>query len=56
MLNTHDLPDTEADFYNLLNTYFPLFYDIKYMIRDLTSIKGSSLSKIAADLSVKNFR
>lgn len=54
MLNNQSLPADEAGFYNLLTTYFPLFYDIKYMIRDISSMKGSGLNKIAGDLNVSH--
>ena len=52
MLNGQNLPDDETGFYNLLTTYFPFLYDIKYMIRDIDSMKGSGLNKIASDINV----
>jgi len=53
MLIGQNLPDDEAGFYGILKTYFPSFYDVKYMIRDIDSMKGSGLSKIAGDLNVR---
>jgi len=54
MLIGQNLPDDEGGFYGILKTYFPSFYDVKYMIRDIDSMKGSGLSKIAGDLNVRS--
>lgn len=53
ILNGKNLPDDEASFYNLLRTYFPAFYDVKYMAREVDNLKGGGLNKIAYDLNVK---
>jgi len=53
MLTGLTLPEDDASFYNILNTYFPSFYDIKYMTKELENLKGGGLSKLSNDLSVK---
>jgi len=53
MLHGQNLPDDEQGFYNLLNIYFPSFFDIKYMVRDLESLKSGGLNKIANELNVR---
>jgi CCR4-NOT transcription complex subunit 7/8 len=53
MLNGQNLPDDESSFYNLLSIYFPAFYDVKYMVREVDTLKGGGLNKIAYDLNVK---
>jgi len=53
MLTGLALPEDDSSFYNILNTYFPSFYDIKYLTKELENLKGGGLSKLASDLSVK---
>jgi CCR4-NOT transcription complex subunit 7/8 len=53
MLNGENLPDDESNFYNLLSIYFPAFYDVKYMAREVDTLKGGGLNKIAYDLNVR---
>jgi len=55
MLNGQPLPDNDTNFYKLLNTYFPQFYDIKCMVKDIDTLKQGGLSKLASDLNVKYF-
>jgi len=55
MLCGTDLPEDDVGFSNLLNIYFPCFYDIKYMTKEIESLKSGSLSKIAGDLRVNFF-
>lgn len=52
LLNYGPLPNDDAGFYKLLNAYFPSYYDMKYLIRDLEKIKVGGLSKLASDLNV----
>ena len=52
MLEGQYLPDNETQFYSLLNIYFPSFYDVKYMVRDMETLRLGGLNKIAAELSV----
>lgn len=54
MINTIALPNTESEFNKLLTTYFPAFYDLKYLVRDIDGIKMGGLSKLAADLNVND--
>jgi len=53
MLNGQPLPDNDTNFYKLLNTYFPQFYDIKCMVKDIDTLKQGGLSKLASDLNIK---
>jgi CCR4-NOT transcription complex subunit 7/8 len=53
MLNGQNLPDNDINFYKLLSPYFPTFYDLKHITRDIDNLKGGGLSKLANDLSVK---
>lgn len=50
-LSNQYLPEDELSFFEDLGVYFPNFYDLRYMIRNLVWLKGS-LSKIACDLDV----
>ena len=52
MLVCSPLPDDDSGFYKVLNAYFPTYFDVKYLIHDLESIKMGGLSKLAADLHV----
>lgn len=45
------LPREEADFFDLLITYFPYIYDIKYLMKSCQSLSGG-LQKIAETLQV----
>jgi len=53
ILHGQNLPDDDTGFYNLMGAYFPSFYDVKCMIRDIDSVKTGGLSKLAVDLNVK---
>lgn len=53
MLHGQGLPDDDNGFYSLMNAYFPSFYDIKCLVRDIDNLKSGGLSKIASDLSVR---
>lgn len=50
-LTAQPLPDDENDFFELLDTYFPRVYDIKYLMKTCNSLNGG-LSKVARDLQV----
>ena len=50
-----NLPENESQFYQLLNIYFPSIYDVKYMVRDIETLRFGGLTKIASDLNVKRF-
>ncbi|KAJ1651510.1 CCR4-NOT core DEDD RNase subunit [Dispira simplex] len=45
------LPGNENDFFDLLNTFFPCIYDIKYLMRSCKTLKGG-LQDVADDLNV----
>ena len=46
------LPDTVDEFNNLMKTYFPNAYDIKYLINENELYKGG-LNKIAKELNIE---
>lgn len=45
------LPKEEAEFFDLLRTYFPCVYDIKYLMKSCENLKGG-LQKVAEKLQV----
>jgi CCR4-NOT transcription complex subunit 7/8 len=51
LLTCSPLPSEESVFFDLLHTYFPCIYDIKYMMLSCDNLKGG-LQKIAEDLDV----
>lgn len=54
MLDGQNLPDDDEGFYSLMEAYFPSFFDIKCMVRDIDSLKSGGLNKLATDLSVNS--
>lgn len=48
MLINQPLPDKEEEFLNLMNIYFPNFYDLKYLLKNSNYLEGglNKLSKI----------
>lgn len=46
------LPPTEAEFVERLKVYFPNYYDIKYMLKDVPEIPYANLSNTASMLKV----
>jgi len=52
LLTCSPLPSEESVFFDLLHTYFPCIYDIKYMMLSCDNLKGG-LQKIAEDLDVE---
>ncbi|WOG96689.1 hypothetical protein DCAR_0416025 [Daucus carota subsp. sativus] len=52
MLTCQKLPDTQAGFFDLLKMYFPVFYDIKHLMRFCNSLHGG-LNKLAELLEVE---
>jgi len=52
MLTCSPLPAEENVFFDLLHTYFPCIYDIKYMMLSCDNLKGG-LQKLAEDLEVE---
>ena len=45
-----NLPDTENGFFECLKIYFPHYYDIRYLVRYVESMRGS-LSKLGQELN-----
>ncbi|KAK9098283.1 hypothetical protein Syun_025328 [Stephania yunnanensis] len=52
LLTCQNLPDTQAGFFNLINTYFPVVYDIKHLMKFCNSLHGG-LNKLAELLDVE---
>uniref|UniRef100_A0A5B7C6H1 poly(A)-specific ribonuclease n=1 Tax=Davidia involucrata TaxID=16924 RepID=A0A5B7C6H1_DAVIN len=52
LLTCEDLPDTQAGFFSLINTYFPTIYDIKHLMKFCNSLHGG-LNKLAELLEVE---
>ena len=46
------LPADEAAFFDLLHTYFPVIFDVKYLMSSIDSLKGG-LNKLADDLDIE---
>jgi CCR4-NOT transcription complex subunit 7/8 len=51
VLTNQPLPSDEGDFFNMLQVFFPAFYDIKLMMRVGRSLKGG-LQDLADDLGI----
>ncbi|KAJ4709615.1 Ribonuclease CAF1 [Melia azedarach] len=51
LLTCKDLPDTQADFFELIKMYFPVLYDIKYLMKFCNGLHGG-LNKLAELLEV----
>ena len=51
LLTCSPLPSEESVFFDLLHTYFPYIYDIKYLMLSCDNLKGG-LQKVAEDLDV----
>ena len=51
MLTNTNLPAEEAEFFELLNVYFPCIYDIKYLMKSCKNLKGG-LQEVAECLEV----
>lgn len=52
LLTCQNLPDTQVGFFNLINMYFPMLYDIKHLMKFCNSLHGG-LNKLAELLEVK---
>ena len=52
LLLNGNLSDSDRDFFNNLNLYFPIFYDIKFLINEYESIKNLGLGDLANELKV----
>ncbi|KAI4344264.1 hypothetical protein L6164_011511 [Bauhinia variegata] len=54
LLSGKNLPDTQAEFLNLVKVFFPNLYDIKHLMRYCDGLYGG-LNKVADLLGVKRF-
>ncbi|XP_039042831.1 probable CCR4-associated factor 1 homolog 7 [Hibiscus syriacus] len=52
LLTCKSLPDSQAGFFDLINIYFPVVYDIKHMMKFCNSLHGG-LNKLAELLEVE---
>ncbi|KAE8732565.1 putative CCR4-associated factor 1-like protein 10 [Hibiscus syriacus] len=52
LLTCRSLPDSQARFFDLINMYFPMLYDIKHMMKFCNSLHGG-LNKLAELLEVE---
>ncbi|OIT27110.1 PREDICTED: probable CCR4-associated factor 1 homolog 7 [Nicotiana attenuata] len=52
ILTCQDLPDTQTGFFNLINMYFPVVFDIKHLMKFCNSLHGG-LNKLAELLEVE---
>ncbi|CAA7407289.1 unnamed protein product [Spirodela intermedia] len=52
LLTCHNLPETQAGFFELINLYFPTLYDIKHLMKFCNSLHGG-LNKLAELLEVE---
>ncbi|KNZ62850.1 uncharacterized protein VP01_1216g8 [Puccinia sorghi] len=51
MVTLVNMPATETEFFDLLKTWFPCIYDIKFLMRSCKSLRGG-LNEVAKDLNV----
>ncbi|XP_057967875.1 probable CCR4-associated factor 1 homolog 6 [Malania oleifera] len=54
LLTCKNLPETQVEFFNLINMYFPTLYDVKHLMRFCNSLHGG-LNKLAELLEVERF-
>ncbi|XP_057514641.1 probable CCR4-associated factor 1 homolog 6 [Actinidia eriantha] len=52
LLTCQNLPDTQVEFFTLINVYFPVMYDIKHLMKFCNSLHGG-LNKLAELLEVE---
>ncbi|XP_026468538.1 CCR4-NOT transcription complex subunit 7-like isoform X3 [Ctenocephalides felis] len=52
LLTDQNLPQEEADFFDLLKIYFPVIYDIKYLMKSCKNLKGG-LQEVADQLELR---
>ncbi|KAB1218790.1 hypothetical protein CJ030_MR3G026670 [Morella rubra] len=52
LLTCQNLPDTQVEFFNLINMYFPTVYDIKHLMKFCNGLHGG-LNKVAELLEVE---
>ncbi|XP_071690764.1 probable CCR4-associated factor 1 homolog 6 [Rutidosis leptorrhynchoides] len=54
LLTKKSLPESQTGFFNLIDIYFPMVYDIKHLMRFCNNLHGG-LNKLAEILEVKRF-
>merc|ERR1712203_306818 len=52
LLTSQNLPKSEGEFFELLKTYFPNVYDVKYLMKTCKNLKGG-LQEVANELEVR---
>lgn len=52
ILTNQNLPQEESDFFELLRTYFPTMYDVKYLMKSCKNLKGG-LQELAEQLELE---
>jgi len=52
VLTCQELPKEESEFFELLKTYFPCFYDIKYLMISCDNLRGG-LQKLAEEFGIE---
>lgn len=53
VISSNRLPSTPESFFNYLELYFPVKFDIKMMINEMEEIKNYSLQKLGNDLCIE---
>ena len=51
LLTDQNLPDSESEFFELLRIYFPVIYDVKYLMKSCKNLKGG-LQEVADQLEL----
>ena len=52
ILHNQELPDSQKQFLDLVELYFPVYFDLKQMIRNSEKWTRVSLSKLSSDLNI----
>lgn len=50
LVHGEQLPQTIDEFYKLMRQYFPNIYDLKYIIKDVPSLKDVGLAKLSYEI------
>ncbi|XP_073777760.1 CCR4-NOT transcription complex subunit 7 isoform X5 [Danio rerio] len=52
ILSNSKLPDEEVDFFEILRLFFPIIYDVKYLMKSCKNLKGG-LQEVAEQLELE---
>ncbi|XP_028816370.1 CCR4-NOT transcription complex subunit 7 isoform X3 [Denticeps clupeoides] len=52
ILSNSNLPEEEVDFFEILRLYFPIIYDVKYLMKSCKNLKGG-LQEVAEQLELE---